>query len=224
MAVAASVALAFRPSGDTRMCSARVSVAWAMRVSRADPRVSCGVRRAAPAHQTELGGAEQRNRPPGEAVRGTPAEERLQHGVTPPNSVPKGGGVTDRVQAHTSTRLLALKWDRTGSAATPIRGCSARYANESESGGRIQQSNRASGAAGKPTPSGGHSPRPFGPRGECSTKSCAAPTCFGTPMSPASGGAVSTAQRDVCRARPPWTPRQHRDSFGRQCLPCSCRS
>jgi len=60
---------------------------------------------------------------------------------------------------------------------------------------------------GTPTPSGGHSPRPFGPRGECTTRNCAAPTCFGTPMSHACGDAVSAAQWDAGTARPPRTRR-----------------
>ena len=68
------------------------------------------------------------------------------------------GGLAHRVQAHASTRLLALKMRiETGCGAAPIRGRSARHENGRPSS-RIQQSNPASGTAGKTHPLRGSLP------------------------------------------------------------------
>ncbi len=73
---------------------------------------------------------------------------------------------------------------------------------------------------GNPTPFGGHSPRPFGPRGECTTRNCAAPTYFGTPH--------VTRLRRCCvdraagrRFGAPFvdSPRRHRDRVDRRTDP-----
>jgi hypothetical protein len=152
-----------------------------------------GVRRLA--HQSEM----RVRRAAQQAVHGSATEERLQHGVAAPNSARKRW--LDRpcsgARKHASSRPQNEDRNRVGCGTDQRTLCEDMRTGVRavESSSRIQRPEQR----GKPTPSGGHFPRPFGPRGECTTRNCAAPTYFGTPMSHASCGAVSTAQRDVVK-------------------------